>query len=62
MKKGKYIDYYVLLACLSKKPEPQQPVDEIISNAMANNNGDIPDVNMSTENETAEIDLFAEVC
>lgn len=28
MRKGKYIDYTILMACLSKMPEPQQNKDE----------------------------------
>jgi hypothetical protein len=35
MRKGKYIDYTILLACLSKKPEPQPTVDEILSKALS---------------------------
>ena len=30
MKKGKYIDYTILLACLSKKPTPYQIVDGLL--------------------------------
>jgi hypothetical protein len=32
MRKGKYIDYTVLLACLSKMPEPQQLKNESLVN------------------------------
>jgi hypothetical protein len=35
MRKGKYIDYTILLACLSKKPEPQPTVDEMLSKALS---------------------------
>jgi hypothetical protein len=32
MRKGKYIDYTILLACLSKMPEPLQPKNECLLN------------------------------
>jgi hypothetical protein len=40
MRKGKYIDYTILLACLSKMPEPQKnktegTVDELINQAIS---------------------------
>jgi hypothetical protein len=37
MRKGKYIDYTVLLACLSKMPERQQPKNEHQLNSQTEN-------------------------
>jgi len=37
MKKGKYIDYTILLACLSKKPTPPQSVDGLLDQATNSN-------------------------
>jgi hypothetical protein len=34
MRKGKYIDYTILLACLSKMPEPQQGKNESRVNSL----------------------------
>jgi hypothetical protein len=34
MRKGKYIDYTILLACLSKMPEPQQSNNENFVNGL----------------------------
>ncbi len=34
MRKGKYIDYTILLACLSKMPERQQPNNENFVNGL----------------------------
>jgi hypothetical protein len=34
MRKGKYIDYTVLLACLSKMPEQQQSKNESLQNGL----------------------------
>lgn len=58
MKKGKYIDYYVLLACLSKKPESQQPVDELLSKAM---NEEVPAYSEEvTENSVVEMQTWGD--
>jgi hypothetical protein len=37
MRKGKYIDYTILLACLSKMPEPQQSINESFVNGFTEN-------------------------